>query len=60
MVRLVNALLVDAVKRGASDIHFEPEYAFLRIRYRIDGVLETGAQPAQDLLAGHRGARQGR
>ena len=41
MVRLVNALLVDAVKRGASDIHFEPEYAFLRIRYRIDGVLES-------------------
>jgi general secretion pathway protein E/type IV pilus assembly protein PilB len=41
MVRLVNALLVDAVKRGASDIHFEPEYAFIRIRYRIDGVLET-------------------
>ncbi|RPJ46232.1 MAG: type II/IV secretion system protein [Betaproteobacteria bacterium] len=41
MVRLVNAILVDAVKRGASDIHFEPEYAFMRIRYRIDGVLET-------------------
>jgi type II secretory ATPase GspE/PulE/Tfp pilus assembly ATPase PilB-like protein len=41
MVRLVNALLVDAVKRGSSDIHFEPEYAFLRIRYRIDGVLDT-------------------
>ncbi|HSQ05915.1 MAG TPA: ATPase, T2SS/T4P/T4SS family [Burkholderiales bacterium] len=41
MVRLVNALLVDAVKRGASDIHFEPEHAFLRVRYRIDGVLET-------------------
>ena len=41
MVRLVGALLVDAVKRGASDIHFEPEAAFLRIRYRIDGVLET-------------------
>jgi type II secretory ATPase GspE/PulE/Tfp pilus assembly ATPase PilB-like protein len=40
VVRLVGALLVDAVKRGASDIHFEPEYAFLRIRYRIDGVLE--------------------
>ena len=40
VVRLVNALLVDAVKRSASDIHFEPEYAFLRIRYRIDGVLE--------------------
>ncbi len=41
VVRLVGALLVDAVKRGASDVHFEPEYAFLRIRYRIDGVLET-------------------
>jgi len=39
-VRLVGALLVDAVKRGASDIHFEPEYAFLRVRYRVDGVLE--------------------
>jgi len=40
IVRLVNALLVDAVKRGASDIHLEPESHFLRIRYRIDGVLE--------------------
>lgn len=40
MVRLVGALLMDAVKRGASDIHFEPEQAFLRIRYRIDGVLQ--------------------
>ena len=39
MVRLVNALLADAVQLGASDIHFEPEEAFLRIRYRIDGVL---------------------
>ncbi|WP_341676153.1 GspE/PulE family protein [Niveibacterium sp. SC-1] len=39
VVRLVDALLVDAVKRGASDIHFEPEAAFLRVRYRIDGLL---------------------
>jgi len=38
-VRLVDAILADAVKRGASDIHFEPEDGFLRIRYRIDGVL---------------------
>ncbi len=36
-VRLVNALLVDAIKQGASDIHFEPEGSFLRLRYRIDG-----------------------
>jgi len=40
VVRLVGALLMDAVKRGASDIHFEPEFSFLRIRYRIDGVLQ--------------------
>jgi general secretion pathway protein E/type IV pilus assembly protein PilB len=39
MVRLVNAILADAVKRDASDIHFEPEASFLRLRYRIDGVL---------------------
>ncbi|MDZ7748275.1 MAG: ATPase, T2SS/T4P/T4SS family [Halofilum sp. (in: g-proteobacteria)] len=39
LVRLVDALLADAVKREASDIHFEPEAGFVRIRYRIDGVL---------------------
>ncbi|TAK91488.1 MAG: type II/IV secretion system protein [Burkholderiaceae bacterium] len=39
VVRLINALLADAARGGASDIHFEPEPAFLRIRYRIDGVL---------------------
>ena len=39
MVRLVSALLADAVERGASDVHFEPEQNFLRVRYRIDGVL---------------------
>ncbi|MBW7901603.1 MAG: type II/IV secretion system protein [Rhodocyclaceae bacterium] len=38
-VRLVDAILVDAVKREASDVHFEPEAGFLRIRYRIDGLL---------------------
>ena len=40
VVRLVDALLSDAVKRGASDIHIEPEAGFLRFRYRIDGVLK--------------------
>ena len=39
LVRLIDALLSDAVKMRASDIHFEPEELFLRIRYRIDGVL---------------------
>jgi type II secretory ATPase GspE/PulE/Tfp pilus assembly ATPase PilB-like protein len=39
VVRLVDSLLADATLRSASDIHFEPEPQFLRIRYRIDGVL---------------------
>jgi len=39
VVRLIDSLLTDAVKRESSDIHFEPEIGFLRIRYRIDGML---------------------
>ncbi|MBI1301044.1 MAG: AAA family ATPase [Alphaproteobacteria bacterium] len=41
IVRLVNALVFDAVKIGASDLHFEPEDNFVRLRYRLDGVLFT-------------------
>ncbi|PCK00634.1 MAG: type II secretion system protein E [Zetaproteobacteria bacterium] len=41
IVRLVNALVFDAVKLGASDLHFEPEDNFVRLRYRLDGVLFT-------------------
>jgi general secretion pathway protein E/type IV pilus assembly protein PilB len=41
IVRLVNALVYDAVKIGASDLHFEPEDNFIRLRYRVDGVLYT-------------------
>lgn len=37
IVRLVNALVFEAVKMGASDLHFEPEENFIRLRYRIDG-----------------------
>ena len=40
MVRLVDAILTDAVRVGASDLHFEPENFFLRLRYRIDGKME--------------------
>jgi type II secretory ATPase GspE/PulE/Tfp pilus assembly ATPase PilB-like protein len=40
LVRLVDACLADAVKRRASDIHLEPEDGFIRVRYRIDGVLQ--------------------
>lgn len=39
VVRLVDALLLDAVKLRASDMHFEPGGQFLRLRYRIDGVM---------------------
>lgn len=39
VVRLVDSFLTDAVKRSASDIHFEPEEFYIRMRYRIDGVL---------------------
>ncbi len=39
VVRLMDSLLADATLRGASDLHFEPEAQFLRIRYRLDGVL---------------------
>ncbi|AIF80921.1 type II secretory pathway, ATPase PulE/Tfp pilus assembly pathway, ATPase PilB [endosymbiont of Acanthamoeba sp. UWC8] len=38
-VRLVDAILFDAIRRGASDIHLEPENNFVRLRYRIDGQL---------------------
>jgi len=38
-VRLVNTILMDAIKLNASDIHFEPEGAFMRLRYRVDGIL---------------------
>ncbi len=41
IVRLVNALVFDAVKLGVSDLHFEPEENFVRLRYRKDGVLFT-------------------
>jgi type IV pilus assembly protein PilB len=41
IVRLVNALVFDAVKMGASDLHFEPEENFVRLRNRIDGILHT-------------------
>ncbi|HRL78451.1 MAG TPA: ATPase, T2SS/T4P/T4SS family [Candidatus Accumulibacter phosphatis] len=39
VVRLIDSIMTDAVKRDSSDIHFEPEASFLRIRYRIDGML---------------------
>jgi type IV pilus assembly protein PilB len=45
VVRLVNLILVNAIKKGASDIHIEPYEKSMRIRYRVDGVLHDEMQP---------------
>lgn len=45
IVRFVNKVLLDAIKRGASDIHFEPYEKVYRVRYRLDGVLKPVASP---------------
>lgn len=45
VVRLVNMIIFNAIKKEASDIHVEPYEKFLRIRYRIDGVLHEEMQP---------------
>ena len=45
VVRLVNAILLNAIKKGASDIHVEPYEKKLRVRYRVDGVLLEEMQP---------------
>ena len=45
IVRFVNKVLLDAIKRGASDIHVEPYEKIFRIRFRVDGVLEEVVHP---------------
>ncbi len=45
VVRFINKLLLDAIKKGASDLHFEPYEKYYRVRLRIDGVLEEVAKP---------------
>ncbi len=45
VVRLCNAILLNAIKKGASDIHIEPYEKSLRVRYRIDGVLSEEMRP---------------
>jgi len=51
VVKLINAILTDAVKRGASDIHFECFEHELRVRYRIDGALQEVMKPPPKLKA---------
>ena len=45
VVRFVNKILLDAIKRGASDVHFEPYEKYFRVRTRLDGVLSEVASP---------------
>ncbi len=49
IVRFVNKVMIDAIKRGASDIHFEPYERSYRIRFRIDGMLKEVATPPVQL-----------
>ncbi|MBI5502981.1 MAG: type IV-A pilus assembly ATPase PilB [Deltaproteobacteria bacterium] len=49
VVRLVNLLLINAIRKGASDIHVEPYEKFLRVRYRVDGVLLEEMQPPKKM-----------
>lgn len=49
IVRFVNKLLLDAIKKGASDIHFEPYEMSYRVRFRTDGMLEEVAKPPVNL-----------
>jgi type IV pilus assembly protein PilB len=51
VVKLVNAILTDAIKKGASDIHLEPYEKSFRVRFRIDGVLYEIMKPPMKLKA---------
>ena len=56
VVKFVNKVLLDAIKKGASDLHFEPYEKIYRVRFRIDGVLTEVAKPPTS-LAGKIAAR---
>ncbi len=45
IVKFVNKMLLDAIKMGASDLHFEPYEKFYRVRFRVDGILRVTANP---------------
>jgi type IV pilus assembly protein PilB len=49
IIKLVNLILTDAVKRGASDIHIEPYEKDIRVRFRIDGILQAVMAPPMKL-----------
>nr|WP_232503217.1 type II secretion system ATPase GspE [Parachlamydia acanthamoebae] len=51
IVKLLNLILTEAIQQGASDIHFEPLEDGLRVRYRIDGILQNRHSPAVEFQA---------
>lgn len=51
VIKLVNIIILNAIRDGASDIHIEPEENMLRIRYRIDGVMQEVPPPPKNLQA---------
>jgi type IV pilus assembly protein PilB len=51
VVKLVNGMIFDAVKRGVSDIHIEPYEKVLRVRFRIDGVMQEAMSPPKRIAA---------
>lgn len=51
IIRLLNLMITEAIQQGASDIHFEPAEAGMRVRYRIDGVLQNRHAPAPEFQA---------
>lgn len=51
VIRIVNSILVEAIKKHASDIHIEPMERAIRLRYRVDGVLYESPSPPKNLQA---------
>ncbi len=49
IVRFINKVLIDAIKQGASDIHFEPYEKTYRVRFRTDGILQVVVRPPRNL-----------
>ncbi len=49
IVKYINKLLIDAIRMGASDLHFEPYEKSYRVRYRVDGMLRQIANPPLQL-----------
>jgi len=50
VIKLVNSVLAEGVRRNASDIHFQPEFDAMKVRYRIDGVLQDGPKVPRALM----------